>query len=221
MSTATLAPPPRAAHPLPKPAAAPPVLNLDPQDVEALRYRFSREDYHRMSEAGMLQDRRTRLIDGYILAMPAVKVPHTFGTNLSVEALEGIFGKRDFWVRKEDPLVLGAHEPEPDVAVVAGGMKSWRNRPQPTTALLVVEVAETSLRLDRWTQAGLYASFGIADYWILNLVDRVLEVHRDPVPDAYWPFGHRYANVRVLDAAATVSPLAMPSASVAVADLLP
>jgi hypothetical protein len=82
-------------------------------------------------------------------------------------------------------------------------------------------VAVSSLVVDRRHKGSVYARAGLADYWVLNLVDRVLEVYREPVPDAAAPFGWRYARRDVLDAAARVTPLAAPSASVRVADLLP
>ena len=86
---------------------------------------------------------------------------------------------------------------------------------------LILEVAESSLALDREHKGSLYARAGIADYWIVNLVDRVLEVNREPVKDNSRPFAWRYARLQVLDASASVTPLAAPSARIRVADLLP
>jgi Uma2 family endonuclease len=111
--------------------------------------------------------------------------------------------------------------PDPDLAVIAGAIGTHRTANNPTTALLIVEVSETTLSYDRKTKASLYAASGISDYWILNLVDRQLEVYRDLVPDATQPFGFRYANVTILHAGDVVSPRALPGATVAVADLLP
>lgn len=86
---------------------------------------------------------------------------------------------------------------------------------------LVVEVAESSLRLDRQDKGSAYARGGVDDYWILNLVDRVLEVYRQPVRDAAAPFGWRYASQDVLGPEAFVSPLVVPGARLRVIDLLP
>ena len=91
----------------------------------------------------------------------------------------------------------------------------------PSRPVLVVEVSESSLALDRDYKGSLYARAGLADYWILNLVDRVLEVHRDPGPDLAAAFGWRYRSVEVLTAAAVVAPLASSGGRVPVIDLLP
>lgn len=91
----------------------------------------------------------------------------------------------------------------------------------PTRAALVVEAAESSLAFDRGEKGSLYARGGVRDYWIVNLVDRALEVCRDPGPDPTAPYGWRYRAVERLGRGARVSPLALPSVRVAVSDLLP
>jgi Uma2 family endonuclease len=119
------------------------------------------------------------------------------------------------------PLDLGDDsEPEPDVAVVVGEPLDYRDA-HPTTAALIVEVLETTLSSDRTHKASLYASAGIADYWIVNLAHRQLEIHRRPIPDPHQPYGFGYVDVTHLTAADFVSPLAVPQATIAVADLLP
>lgn len=87
--------------------------------------------------------------------------------------------------------------------------------------MLTVEVAESSLGADRHHKSSLYARAGLLDYWVLNLVDRVLEVCREPVPDLAAAFGWRYARREVLDASARVTPLAAPGSSISVSHLLP
>jgi len=82
-------------------------------------------------------------------------------------------------------------------------------------------VAESSLALDRQHKGSLYARAGLADYWILNLVDRVLEVYRGPIADSSAPFGWRYDQREVRGGSARVTPLAAPRSSIAVAQLLP
>jgi Uma2 family endonuclease len=136
---------------------------------------------------------------------------------LAAEVVRAIFA--DGWlVRVQLPLALDdISEPEPDVAVVPGTARDYR-RIHPSEAVLVVEVADTSLRLDRKRKASAYARVGIADYWIVNLVDGVLEVHRQPSREGRrW----RYASVEILGPEAVVTPLAAPGARVRVADLLP
>jgi Uma2 family endonuclease len=106
------------------------------------------------------------------------------------------------------PIALDEEsEPEPDVSVV-GGPLADADPALPSGALLIVEVSDSSLALDRTEKASLYARAGIADYWILNLVERVLEVHREPMPASTAPHGRRYRQVHRLAAGDVVSPLA-------------
>jgi len=104
---------------------------------------------------------------------------------------------------------------------VTGGTRRDYRHEHPSRPALVVEVAESGLALDREHKGSLYARAGVADYWILNLVDRVLEVYRDPAPNASAPYGWRYRVVERLTSAATVSPLALPSVRIPVRDFLP
>ncbi len=84
-----------------------------------------------------------------------------------------------------------------------------------------MEVSETTLSYDRNTRGSLCAAAGISDYWIVNLVDRQVEVFRDPVPDPSRPFGYRYASETDHLPGDVVSPVALPGATIAVVDLLP
>lgn len=109
--------------------------------------------------------------------------------------------------------------PEPDVALVRGVRGDYREA-HPARPALVVEVADTSLAFDRWHKSSLYARGGVEDYWIVDLIDLALEVHRDPVVDPAMPYGWRYRTIQRLVAPATVAPLALPAAQIAIADLL-
>ena len=111
-------------------------------------------------------------------------------------------------------------EPEPDVAVVPGSFRDYAAE-HPTRPFLVVEVSESSLRFDRHHKGSLYARAGLADYWIVNLVDRVLEVYRDPVQDAATAFGWRYGSAATLGPDASITPLALSGAGIRVVDLSP
>jgi len=143
--------------------------------------------------------------------------PHATATQLATEALRTAFGAA-WMVRVRLPLALDDEsEPEPDVAVVRGAPRDYL-REHSSTAVLVVEVAHASLRADRTLKARLYARAGIGDYWIVNLVDRVLEVHRSPTG----PRPRRvYTDIRRIDPSASIAPLAAPTARIVVADLLP
>jgi Uma2 family endonuclease len=114
-------------------------------------------------------------------------------------------------VDEQLPLALGLHsEPEPDVSVVKGRPRDFLDDP-PSSALLVVEVAEASLQFDRTQKRTLYAQHDLPEYWIINLVDRQLEVHRGPA-------GESYAETTVHAADEATS---LRDQSVAVSDLLP
>lgn len=182
--------------------------------------RWTRQEYDRLIEIGLLQeDEPIELIEGRLVVAEPQHDPHARAVELVAEALPLALGRR--WrIRVQLPLALGPDsEPEPDVSVVRG---TPRDAPSghPTTAALVVEVADSSLRLDRGPKARVYARAGIADYWIVNLIDRVLEVHREPSGPR--PGGQSaYAAVHTLYADAIIAPLAAPPARIAVADLLP
>ena len=182
--------------------------------------RWTRAEYDRMVEVGLLtEDDRVELVDGEILTMSPHNSPHATTIDLANEALRAAFAKNGR-VRVQLPLSLDAmSEPEPDLAVVEGGLRDYL-ADHPASALLVVEVADTTLRFAR-DKGGLYARDGIREYWIVNLVDRCLEVHRGPVARSEARYGWGYSDVERYGPDATISPVAAPSAQVAVAQLLP
>jgi Uma2 family endonuclease len=174
-----------------------------------------------MADAGVFAPgERVELIEGEIIAMTPQKSPHAASVRLVQEALRGLFGP-GFDVRPQLPLSLGPDsEPEPDAAVVRGNPRDYIQE-HPTTAVLGVEVADTTLDFDRGRKAGLYARAGIPEYWIVNLSDRVLEVYREPGPLADRPAEHGYRSIRRFGLPDSVTPLASPAAHVRIADLLP
>lgn len=181
--------------------------------------RWTRAEYERMAEAGLFQpDERVQLIEGEVVVMTPQKSPHSVAIGKTEDALRQSFGT-GFWVRIQMPLVIDPDsEPEPDLAVVAGSHSAYLKE-HPRSALLVVEVSDTTLSLDRERKARIYARAGIAEYWIVNLVDRTLEVYRDPLCTPSQP--PRYQTIQRLTAAERIAPLVKPDASVLVADLLP
>jgi Uma2 family endonuclease len=183
--------------------------------------RWKRVEYDRLIESGFFQPGDpVELIGGQLILAEPQGSRHFAAIQAVAEALRVAFGPG--WdVRGQGPLALDDEsEPEPDVAVVPGGFRDYVTR-HPSQAGLVVEVSESSLALDREQKGSLYARAGLADYWILNLIDRVLEVCRDPAPDPDAPFGWRYRSRQVLGREASVAPLAWPGAGVRVIDLLP
>jgi Uma2 family endonuclease len=175
---------------------------------------WTRAEYERLAESGILtEDDRVELIDGVIYKLTAQKSGHANTVDVAQETLRDAFG-RGYRVRVQLPMALGeASEPEPDVAVVAGGRGDFQHA-HPSSASLVVEVADATLTYDRRVKAPPYARAGLPEYWVLNLIANQLEVHRDPSPTGY-------KNVSILKRGDHIAPLAKPDASIAVADLLP
>lgn len=177
-------PPPAETAPASTPST--PRLTVLPVETEGGLYRMSLEKYHQIAELGILGPRdRTVLIDGLLVNKmtkgPEYSSTATKGYRLLTRLLP------DVWhVRKEDPITLpdgpSGHpsEPEPDLAVVRGDDDTYTKRhPLPGEVALVVEVAGSSLRLDREMLAR-YAWAGIPVTWIVNLKNRTIELYTDP-----------------------------------------
>ena len=180
--------------------------------------RWTVEEYYRLGELGFLTGERVELLDGKICQMPPLNHPHVSAVDATAEALKLAFGP-SCWVRTQAPLHIAGSAPQPDVAVVSGSRREHQDHP--TAALLVVEISDTTLHIDRW-KAGLYAAGGVQDYWILDLVHRTLEVRRDPIADpGIKRFRHRYRSVLTVAADQSIAPLARPNVPVAVTELLP
>lgn len=193
-----------------------------PVSAEPRVRRWTRDDYHRMAEAGLFRDQRVELIGGEVVEMSPQGNPHYVALNLASRALQAAFGT-DYWVRTQGPLTPnGDSEPEPDIAIVNGDPRDFAHaEAHPGGALLVVEISDTSLTYDRTRKSSLYASMGVADYWIVNLLERCVEVRRAPQPDASTEFGWSYGTTQGLQPSQSVAPLARPDAPVRVDDMLP
>ena len=177
---------------------------------------FSRDEYYALAEHGLLEpDERTELIYGRIVTrMSPINQPHNIGISKTANALENAFGDAYFMAQQMPLHIQSGLEPEPDVMVLAGIPDDYPEVPRPEAVLLLVEVSNSTLQYDRNTKSLLYAENGIADYWIVNLRSRTLEVYRQPEADAY-------VSLRVYDETESVAPLAAPNSLVRVADLLP
>jgi Uma2 family endonuclease len=124
---------------------------------------------------------RLELLDGVLVVREPQGSPHAAIVGKLGRVLTAAFG-RGWHARLHSPLALGDFsEPEPDVALVAGEAEDYIAA-HPSTAALVVEVADGSLRLDRRFKSAIYARAGLAEYWIVNLADRTVEVHHEPHP---------------------------------------
>jgi Uma2 family endonuclease len=180
--------------------------------------RWTRAEYDRVIEAGIFhEDEPLELLAGRLVVAEPQNTPHAKAIELVAEASRVAFGP-GWRIRVQLPVAIDPDsEPEPDISVVAGSPRDTVDN-HPMDAALVVEVADWSLRLDRRIKGQLYARARVPEYWILNLVDRVLEVYRGPEQQGpRW----KYADLQVLGPEATISPLAAPAAHVCIADLLP
>ncbi len=161
-------------------------------------------------------DDRLELIDGQLVVKEPQDSDHFTAILLVADALRTAFGP-GWLVRPQGPVALNDRsEPEPDVSVVQGGPRDYREG-HPVRPVLVVEVSKTRLGFDRARKATLYARNGVEDYWIVNVLDRTLEVYREPSRGGRAGYG----SVRTLGPDESVTPLAAPAARILVADLLP
>jgi Uma2 family endonuclease len=181
--------------------------SLAPERIRPIR----RVEYDRMVEMGLFVDERVELLAGVLVEMSPQGTRHAEAVRrLSELFMVELKGRARISIQL--PLALGdVSEPEPDLAVVPVGDYS---RAHPSAALLVVEVADSSVTKDRRIKAPLYAALGVPEYWIVNLDGDVVEVLRDPAAVGF-------ATVTTHPRGATLSPLAFPDLVVAVTDILP
>ncbi|MDJ0708569.1 MAG: Uma2 family endonuclease [Leptolyngbyaceae cyanobacterium MO_188.B28] len=144
--------------------------------------------------------------------------------DLADAALKMVFGP-SYYIRQQKPFVISdISEPEPDIAVIKGDIRDFTDA-HPTEAELIVDVADSSLRYDRAIKGSLYAKAGIAEYWIVNLVDQQLEVYSEPGPDVDADYGFSYRLSNIFKSGQQVTPMCASQNSVAnsvpVADILP
>lgn len=179
-------------------------------------WKWTRERYDRCVEEGIFTTLdQIELLDGELLTMSPQYTPHSTATSLALHALNEAFGP-EFFVRCQMPFALDdASEPEPDLAVVAGGPRDYLAA-HPSLAVLLVEVADSTLAYDRGRKLAAYARNGVPEYWIINLLDRQLEVYRQPVAAAA-----EFAEQQILRSGQFIAPLGRPETSIAIDDLLP
>jgi Uma2 family endonuclease len=184
-------------------------------DVEPARRRFTRAEYHRMVEVGILHhDERLELICGDIVKKLTQGRRHrAFVDNLNQMLVMRLGGLAIVSVQM--PIVLSDDtEPEPDVQILRRRPVPYKEREADATdVLLLIEVAESSLAYDRSTKLKLYAAAGIPEYWVVDCVAESIEVHRGPGPDGYRDL------VRVAGADAVVEPQAFPGAMLALREI--
>jgi len=199
-------------------------LEQDTQDEGARVHRWTVKEFFRAVESGLFDHpERLELIDGEVIErMTAQSDPHFVHVRVAAKVAEAAFGP-DCDVRQQGPFRLSESDyTEPDILVVQGALLDYLGRgPTAADVKLLIEISDTTLRLDRGKKAAIYARGGIRDYWILNLKERCLEVYRDPAPlsGSRYGFGYR-SRVRYTEEA-SLSPLDAPQTQIRVADLLP
>jgi Uma2 family endonuclease len=183
--------------------------------MTVVRHRFSVDDYHRMAQAGILdEDDRVELIDGEIVQMAPIGRRHAAQVARLEDMLHGsVRGRAIVWT--QNPLRLGERsEVQPDLALLVPRADYYASRvPGPEDVLLVVEVADSSAEYDRQVKAPLYARHGIGELWLIDLERGQVEVCRRPGPEGY-------AEVVVAGPGDVLSPLALPDVSLPVAEML-
>lgn len=155
--------------------------------------RLSVEQYHKMIQAGIFtDDNRVELLEGLLVQKMSKNPPHRVSTNLVSESLRNVV-PTGWYVDSQEPITTETSEPEPDVAIIRGSTRDYTDRhPGPGDVALVVEVADASIELDQRTKQRVYASAGIAIYWIVNLIERRVQVYTRPSGPAEEPgYGHR------------------------------
>jgi Uma2 family endonuclease len=180
--------------------------------------RLNVREYRLMAETGVLRpEEHVELIDGQITTMSPKGPLHTALVSRIVARLTELFPRSRFCVRPQSTIALGEdYAPEPDIAVVAGRCEE-HERELPHSALLVVEVADTSLRLDRGRKSDLYGKAGVLEYWVVNLTEGLVEVRREPSAAGF-------KHIRVPQPEDTLLPLVLEGSGASplrAADLLP
>lgn len=143
--------------------------------------RFTVPEYHKLIEVGVLTENdHLELLDGYLVE----KIPHDPIHDGAIQLVEDsirLLLPAGWCIRVQSATTLSLSEPEPDVAIVRGGKRTYlAQHPKPNDFGIIVEVSNTSLDSDRDDKIPIYARDGIPVYWIVNLVDRQIEVHEQP-----------------------------------------
>jgi Uma2 family endonuclease len=183
--------------------------------LEPPRKHWSRAECEALETAGLLHGERVELVEGELINKMGKKRPHVNTLFLVAEWLTKVFGER--FVNRESPIDVApednpASEPEPDVILLRQPTLEYRkSNPRPSDLRLVVEVSDTTLGFDLTKKANLYARAKIAEYWVFDLAERQLIVHRDPRA------GH-YQSIMAYGEQESVAPLASPDTALRVGD---
>ena len=187
---------------------------LEVREHSTLPYhRWSVTEYHRMAEAGLLDETdRVELIEGELVDMAPIGSKHAFRVDSIARALQRAAGA-SFLVRVQNPILLGEHsEPQPDIAVV-NDKNYAESHPEAEDVLLIVEVSDTTLAYDRDVKLSLYARHGIPEVWLLDVNAGELTIYREPAEG-------QYRLIRKPTSAEAVSPVLVPGVTIALVQVL-
>jgi len=176
---------------------------------------FSVDDYHRMLETGILgEDDRVELLQGEIVRKFPISRLHAACVSRINELFHDLLGK-SATIQVQNPVQLNdSSEPEPDVTVLKRRDDFYaESLPMPADVLLLIEVADSSIDVDREVKLPLYAKAGVAEIWIVNLNEDQIESHSQPIGDVY-------QNVRFLCRGESLSPVNFPQLSIRVEDVI-
>ncbi len=157
-------------------------------DVQIPRKRWTREETHLLADLGFPNASKLELIEGELIDRMGKKHPHVLWQNLIVAWLWATFGSE--YVRTESPIDVSSEdnersEPEPDLLVTARSVRAYTTNVVPKELRLVIEVSDSSLNFDLQQKARLYARAEIVDYWVIDINNSLIHVHRDPAHGAY------------------------------------
>lgn len=173
---------------------------------------FDLDEYHRLIEIDFFtSEDRVELLEGLLVKMSPIRVPHANAVDGLAETFYAQVGKQAR-IRIQQPVTLVRTESEPEPDVVLAQRIAYDHHPNASEILLLIEVSDTTLAKDRGLKAQIYAKESIQEYWIINLVDRMLEVYRNPqiLADGEG----RYLSKQTFDDAQEVAPLAFPDCKV-------
>ena len=181
------------------------------ESLDVTPKRWTRAEYEHLGELGVFQNGpRVELVEGQIVEMSPQNTPHSKAITRLNDLFIRLFGKAHY-VRVQLPFNSGVDsQPEPDFCILRRELVDDSDQ-QPDQADLIVEVSDTSLAYDR-QKSRVYARANVAEYWIINLKQKRLEVYREPR-------SHGYSLTRLLLCEEEIQPLGWPEVKIAVADL--
>lgn len=195
---------------------------LEPEVPSAQIHRLTTSQYDEMARLGILTpDDHVELLEGWLVEKMTKNPPHRIATRRTRVCLDALV-PAGWYVDSQEPIVTGDSEPEPDIAIVRGRTEDYTERnPGAEHIALVIEVADVTLLRDRRVKSRIYGRAGIPTYWILNLVERRLEVYTAPTGAAQAEAGYGEQAQFGADDHAPVIVEGVEVGRVKIADLLP